>query len=293
MALVPLQSILARALQGGYAVGYFEAWEIYSLEAVLDAAEITRSPCILGFGGAVTDPAWYGRHGVELMAGAATTLATRATVPTCVLFNEAVQFDHAIRGLRAGCNAVMLDSSALPDADHLELTARLTTVAHALGAAVEAELGHLPNAEDPSHPAVLTDPAAAQRFVAATGIDALAVSIGNVHLLQHGAAQVDLDLLERIYRATGLPQVIHGGTGFPPGAVRDAIARGAAKFNIGTTLKHAFLDGVQQAAGATAGIHELMGSRTKADILHAGRQRMLARMFELIELYGSAGHADD
>jgi ketose-bisphosphate aldolase len=293
MPLVSMQSLLARALNGRYAVGYFEAWELYSLEAVLEAAEESRSPCILGFGGAVTEPEWYGAHGVESLAALATTLATRASVPTCVLFNEATAFAHAVRGLRAGCNAVMLDSSALPDAEHTEVTARLVAVAHAVGAAVEAELGHLPNAEEPGHAGILTDPHHARRFVQATGIDALAVSIGNVHILQQGEAQVDLDLLEAIFRATGLPQVIHGGTGFPRGAVADAIQRGAAKFNVGTTLKRAFLDGMQAAIGAPAGIHALMGSRGSEDVLQAGKQRMKERILELVALYGSAGHADD
>lgn len=293
MPIVPMQSILARAVEGRYAVGYFEAWDLYSMEAALAAAEQTRSPCILGFGAAVTEQAWCEANGVEAMSALATTLAARATVPTCVLFNEAQRVAHAVRGLRAGCNAVMLDSSALPDGQHTALTARLVEVAHALGAAVEAELGHLPNADDPSHAAILTDPAAARRFVDATGIDALAVSIGNVHILQHGEADVDLELLERVYRATSLPLVIHGGTGFPRAAVADAIRCGAAKFNVGTTLKQAFLDGMRAALGKAAGIHGYMGSRTDSDVLLQGGRRMQERILELIELYGSAGHADD
>lgn len=293
MPIVAMQTLLARALEGHYAVGYFEAWDLYSMEAALAAAEQTRSPCILGFGAAEIEPAWCEANGIEAMSALATTLAARATVPTSVLFNEAQTFPHAIRGLRAGCNAVMLDSSALPDSEHTALTARLVDVAHALGAAVEAELGHLPNADDPSHFAILTDPTAARRFVDATAIDALAVSIGNVHLLQTGVAEVDLDLLERIQRATRVPLVIHGGTGFPRAAVGDAIRRGAAKFNVGTTLKQAFLDGMRAALGEPAGLHARMGSRADADVLQQGGRRMQERILELIELYGSAGHADD
>jgi ketose-bisphosphate aldolase len=293
MPIVPMQAMLAHALRHRYAVGYFEAWDLYSMEAALAAAEESRSPCILGFGAAVTETAWVGAHGVEALSALAVALAARATVPTCVLFNEAQRFDHAVRGLRAGCNAVMLDSSALPDAEHTVVTARLVEVAHALGAAVEAELGHLPNADDPSHTTRLTDPAEAARFCAATGIDALAVSIGNVHILQTREAQVDIDLLDRIYHATGLPQVIHGGTGFPRAAVADAIRAGAAKFNVGTALKQAFLDGMRGALDAPAGIHAQMGGRGDADVLEQGKRRMQERILELIALYGSAGHADD
>jgi ketose-bisphosphate aldolase len=292
MALVSLQTILHHACRHGYAVGYFEAWDLYSLEAALDAAEALRAPAILGFGGAVTDTGWQAHHGIEAMSALATCLAARAAVPAAVLYNEAQEFAHVVRGLRAGCNAVMLDSSHLPAAEHAALTARLAAVAHALGAAVEAELGHLPNAADPDHIGHLTDPAEAARFVAATGVDALGVAIGNVHILEHGEAAVDLDLLARIHAATDAPLVIHGGTGFPRAAIPDAIRLGVAKFNVGTTLKHAFRDGMRAALGRDDGIHEQMGSRTHADVLECGKQRMKQRIMELAELYGSAGRAD-
>jgi fructose-bisphosphate aldolase class II len=293
MPIVPMQAILAHALEHRYAVGYFEAWDLYSMEAALAAAEQARAPCILGFGGAVTEPAWYDANGVEAMTALAAALAARARVPTCILYNEAQEYTHAVRGLRAGCNAIMLDSSALPDAEHTALTARLVEVAHAVGAAVEAELGHLPNAEDPSHPARLTDPAEAARFVAATGIDALGVSIGNVHILQTGEAEVDLELLGRIHHATRLPLVIHGGTGFPRAAVADAVRLGAVKFNVGTTLKQAFLEGLRAAVGAQASVHALLGARGDADVLEQGKRHMQERILELIALYGSAGQAGD
>ena len=220
---------------------------LYSLEGAVEAAEAARAPAIIGFGGAVTEPAWYDRHGAEALAALAVILAQQATVPTAVLFNEARTFAHAVRGLRAGCNAVMLDSSHLPLAEHTAATARLVEVAHALGAAVEAELGHLANAADSTQLAAPTDPEEAAAFVAATGVDALAVAIGNVHILTAGEAEVDLDLLGRIHDAVGVPLVMHGGTGFPRRAVDAAIRLGVAKFNVGTVLKQEFLAGVRDA----------------------------------------------
>lgn len=170
----------------------------------------------------------------------------------------------------------------------------LVQVAHALGAAVEAELGHLANAGDPSHVAVPTDPAEAVRFAAATGIDALAVAIGNVHIMTAGEADVDLDLLERIHAVVPLPLVIHGGTGFPRRAIATAVRLGAAKFNVGTVLKQEFLGGVKAAAGdaggSQAGIHA-MGSRDAPDVMLQGKLRMQAKILELMELYGSIGRA--
>ncbi len=293
MPIYPLQPMLAHALDHGYAVGYFEAWDLYSMEAALEAAEETKSPCILGFGGAVTEAAWQDHNGIEVLSAIAVTLAQRANVPTAVLYNEALTYAQAVRGLRAGCNAVMVDSSHAPADEHTGITAALVQTAHALGAAVEAELGSLPNAADPTFVAHKTEPDDAVRFVAATGVDALAVSIGNVHILEHGEAAIDFDLMARIRKAVPTPLVIHGGTGFPRDAVAEAIRLGAAKFNVGTTLKHAFFGGVVEAAARPAGIHELIGSRGECDILGQARERMKARILDLMELYGSAGHARD
>jgi fructose-bisphosphate aldolase class II len=295
MPIVKLQRILDHALRHRYAVGYFEAWDLYSLEAALEAAEEARAPAILGFGAAVTNGAWYDRNGMEALSALTVTLAQRAEVPAAVLFNEAQTYAQAVRGLAGGCNAVMLDSSHLPAAEHEAATRDLVQVAHALGAAVEAELGHLATAGDPSHVAAPTDPAEAARFVAATGIDALAVAIGNVHIMTAGEADVDLELLGRIHTAVPLPLVIHGGTGFPQRAVADAIRLGAAKFNVGTVLKQVFFEGIMAAAGGQAAtqasIHALMGSRDAADVMLQGKLRMKAKILELIDLYGSAGRA--
>jgi len=295
MTVADLRDILGRALHGGYAVGYFEAWDAYSLEAILETAEALESPAILGFGGAVTNLAWYEAGGVEMMAALARVLAERATVPVAVLYNEAQTLSQALRGLQAGCNCVMLDSSHLPWDEIVAATRELVTAAHAAGAAVEAELGHLPNAGGPAlEPGQATDPAQAAAFAQATGIDVLAVSIGNVHLLSDGAAALDLDLLERIHQAVPLPLVLNGGTGIPAAAIRPAIARGAAKINYGTRLKQVFLAGVLEAISSLPeplNVHDFVGSRYDTAVLVAGQQRLRPLVADLIRLYGSAGQA--
>jgi len=295
MSIVRMSQLLAQALRGGYALGYFEAWDQYSLEAVLEAAEETNSPAILGFGGAVANQAWLDRWGVEELATLARCLGERAVVPTAVFFNEARTFAQVLRGLRAGCNAVMLDTSHLPYQENLTLTRQVTEVAHALGATVEAELGHLADASTPgSKEATYTDPEAAARFVEQTEVDALAVSVGNVHVLTEGAASVNLELLERIHQMVPVPLVIHGGTGFPALAVRPAIERGVAKFNIGTRSKQAMLAGIHEALAALPerpNVHLAVGSREEGDVLLRGKARMKAEILKLIALYGSTGRA--
>lgn len=291
MSLVTLTDLFADARRGGYALGYFEAWDSTSLEAVLDAAEAENSPVILGFGCMMLDSAWLDTGGVELLGAMGRAVAQRAQVPVALLLNEARTFDQVVRGMDAGFNAVMLDTSSWNLHEATVEVARLTRLAHARGIAIEAELGHLPDAvadgiDDSS--ATLTDPEQAAQFVAQTGVDCLAVSIGNVHLLTQGYAPVDMAHMEAIHQRVRVPLVIHGGTSFPPDAVPRAIAAGALKFNVGTILKKTFLEGLRETVDALPAqpfVHDLMGSHKDADLLNHGKARMIQKVRELIRLY--------
>ncbi len=122
------------------------------------------------------------------------------------------------------------------------------------------------------------------------------MAIGNIHLLTFDLAPVDLAHLARIHARVSIPLVIHGGTSFPPAAVPAAISYGAAKFNVGTILKKAFLEGVLDAAsGFDAGVtvHDVLGSHTDTDILIAGKRRMREKVRAFLRVYGSSGHASD
>jgi fructose-bisphosphate aldolase class II len=297
MPLISMTTLLQRALRDGYAVGYFEAWDSYSLEAVLEAAEEERSPVLLGFGGMMADTAWLENGGVELLGAMGGVAAARARVPVSLLLNEAQTLEQAVRGLESGFNAVMLDTSAWPWEQAVETVSRLAQSAHARGAAVEAELGRLPDATvegiDASS-AHLTDPEQAAEFLRLTGADCLAVSIGNVHLLTAHSAPVDLARLEAIHQRVSVPLVIHGGTSFPPQAVLRAIASGVAKFNVGTVLKKRFLWAVDAAMRRWPGhvnVHEVLGSHKESDFLNAGKAAMKEKVKDLMRLYGSSGRA--
>ncbi len=292
MPLVPFDDLLSDARQEGYAVGYFEAWDSYSLEAVLAAAELERSPVVLGFGCLLLDQIWLDQGGIEIFGSLGRVVAERSRVPVSLLLNEAHTLEHAVRGIDAGFNAVMLATS------DVEAIAALARLAHRRDVAVEGELGSLPDGNpqgeiDESH-ASLTDPDLAAAFVEATQVDALAVSVGNVHTLEANVAKVDLDRLGRIARAVRVPLVIHGGSGFPADAVPAAIARGVAKFNVGTSLKRALLEGLSAAAGAVpegASPHDLVGSHRDSDLLEAAKPGLVEKVRSLTRLYGSAGRA--
>jgi len=277
--LIKFNELLADALENHYAIVYFEAWDVYSLEAVLEAAEQLNNPVILGFGGAMMDQAWMDNGAIERLGAMGLATANASTVPVSFILNEVKTFSQIIRGINSGFNAVMLDTSDLPFEENLALTSKVVDVAHAVGVGVESELGVLPSGSLPTSDAELnlTDPQQAARFVAETGVDALSVSIGNAHLLTEGYAKIDLDLLAEIHRAVNIPLVVHGGSGYPESAISDSITHGVAKVNLGTAMKTAFLDGVTDAIKRLPkdyDIQDVLGSRKEMDVLQQGKNRV-------------------
>jgi ketose-bisphosphate aldolase len=295
MPLVPLQRMLGDARSGGYAVGYFEAWDACSLEAVLAAAEEESAPVILGFGAMMVDGTWLDSRGVEALGAVGRSYAARSSVDVALLFNEAHTLDQARRGIDAGFNAVMIDTHSWQTEDAIVAVRELCRVAHQSGVAVEGELGSPAEATaagvDHSH-ASLTDPDEAARFVAETGVDCLAVSVGNVHILMDHEASIDMERLRSIHERVDVPLVIHGGTSFPPAAVPSAIVLGVAKFNVGTVLKHEFWDGLDasvRSVGTNADVHQLLGSHKESDVMAVAQQRMTTKVRSLIRQYGGSG----
>lgn len=295
MPVATMPDLLAAARAGGYGVGYFESWDLASLEAVIDAAEAERSPVIIGFGGMMVDAAWLEARGVAMLGPAARAAAAAASIPAAVMFNEAQTLAQAHIALDAGYNCILLSTDSLSEPEALRVTAALTARAHAAGVAVEAELGHLPDAaagaEDGGE---MTDPDAAADFVAETGVDCLAVSIGNVHIKTDGWAAIDRGRLEALHAAVGVPFAVHGGTSFPPDQVPHAVGHGVAKFNVGTILKRVYLDALRDSVAALdprVDVHEALGSRKPGDHTAAARRALTAKVRELMRIYGSSGRA--
>jgi ketose-bisphosphate aldolase len=295
MPLAPLQQVVAKARADGYAVGYFEAWDACSLEAVLAAAEAESAPVILGFGAMMVDGSWLDSGGIEVLGAIGRTYAARSSVDVALLFNEAHTLDQAKRGIDAGFNAVMIDTHSWPTEEAIVAVKELCRVAHQSGVAVEGELGSPAEATasgvDHSQER-LTDPDEAARFVEATGVDCLAVSVGNVHILMDHEASIDMERLRSIHERVDVPLVIHGGTSFPPSAVAPAIALGVAKFNVGTVLKHEFWTGLETAvssAGNTPDVHKLLGSHKDSDVMRIAHERMTTKVRSLIKQYGGSG----
>lgn len=282
MPLVSLEDMLGEALKKKYAIGYFESWNLESLVGVLDAAEAKKSPVIVGFGGRV-----LGRpKDLEYYAAIGKVAPEKSRVPVNLILNEASSLDQIKRGVELGFSTVMMDGSRLSFAENVELTKSIVRIAHKAGVCVEGQVGTLPMAKDGEFKGdsdgSLTDPEMAAEFVQLTKIDALAISIGNIHLLRKGEAKIDLARLRRIRDLVGIPLVIHGGSGFPRDAVAGVIERGVCKFNVGTILRNAFSEGMKNS----------MVSEVNPEMISwAGASRMQKVVEDLMELYGSAGKA--
>lgn len=241
--LVDGRELLQAAQAGGYAVGSFNTYNLEGSQSIFLAAEALNAPVFVAVGaGALchADPA--------LLVPMLRERARVSPVPVALHLDHARQFAEVTEALQQGFTSVMIDGSALPLEENIALTRRVVRAAHAAGVAVEGELGGIPGPEDRLAPAgvdaTLTDPIAAARFVEATGVDALAVSVGNVHGFYRGEPHLDLPRLEAIRRAVAVPLVLHGASGLPEAAIRAAIARGVRKFNVNTELRAAFLQAV-------------------------------------------------
>jgi fructose-bisphosphate aldolase class II len=288
---------LNNAIKGNYAVGYFESWDSYSFEAILEAAEEEKSPIIMGFGATMLEDNWLDKNGIEFLAASGRALIKDAKVPVAFLLNETHTLEQAIRGVEAGFNTVMIDSHRWEvDKAKREVKA-LVDIAHKNSVEVEAEFGSLPDylgGEIVDAKSYMTDPAEAKKFVEETGIDCLAVAIGNVHLLTKGSANIDIQRLKDIRSQVSLPIAIHGGTGFPDNQIKEAIANGVAKFNVGTRLKTDYLKSVKEYVTSlddNCFVHDIVGSHKKSDFLEVGKDSIKANARKFIKLYGSGGMA--
>lgn len=295
MPLEDVRGMVARAVAGGYAIGYFESWNLDSLAGVIDAAEQTRSPTIVGFNGAfLSDPGRNCEERLSWYAALGRAAADSATVPCGLIFNECPDDFQVLAAITLGFNLVMPADPAATLEDYTRRVARLTEIAHARGVAVEAELGELP-AGSPGHGSASgepTDPDQAAAFVEATGVDLLAVSVGNVHVKLDGTRRLDLARIEKIRERTTVPLVLHGGTGIEPDSLRQAIALGVAKVNFGTYLKQRYLRAVRaHLAREGSDPHRTLGMGGEDDLMSAGRLAVREAVLERIGLLGCCGRA--
>lgn len=299
MALVVMKDLLENAQRQGYAVGYFESWNLESVQGVVDAAEEEQSPIIIGFGGDfLLSKDRLDRAPLEHYAAIGRAAAETAKVPVALLLNETSDFSTVIKGIKLGFTGVMFEDPKLNPEEHIAIIKEIVKIAHAVGVSVEASCGELATSLDGTGHRMeaghLTMPQEAARFAEETGIDALAVAIGNVHTLTDAKATIDFELLTQIRKATNVPLVAHGGTGFAYDDLRRAIRLGICKVNVGAVFKRVYLEGMKAILDGITGFvnpHALLGSGGPSDVMTAGKLRMKEKARELIQVCGSNGKA--
>jgi len=211
------------------------------------------------------------------------------TGKTCCIHLDHGGYDEVVEALKVGVDSVMYDGAHLPFEENIASTRRVVEAAHFLGVPVEAELGKIPEVEDLASvdwEEYYTDVDEAARFVEETGIDYLAISVGIFHGVSTTVEpHLDMERIEALASATGIPLVLHGVSGLPDGLVREAVAAGVAKLNIDTELRWKFREGIE---AVWAG-----GDRHLERAMAEGRDRMRAEVARKLELFGSAGRAKE
>jgi len=295
MPLRPISELIQHSREYRYALGYFESWNLESLQGVLDAAEATRSPIIIGFNGEfLSHPDRKRSERLQCYAELGKAAAAGASVPCGLIFNECPDDKWVRNAVLAGFNLVMPADPAASYEDYRRRVAELTAFAHRHDVAVEAEVGHLPSGTTGTRiGSEMTDPELAERFIRDTDADLLAVSVGNVHIMIKGEQDLDLERLSEIRRRVAQPLVLHGGTGISTSSLRAAIDLGVTKVNYGTYLKQRYLQAVRTSIAADVdNPHELLGMGGDRDVMVAGRSAVCDAVLERIGLLGCCGKAD-
>ena len=273
-----MNEILLPAKEGKYGVGFFNAVNVEMARAIIETAEELRSPVMVG-----TAEVLLPAMSLENVADYLIPMARRASVPVCVHYDHGLTFEKCMEALKLGFTSVMYDCSTAEYEMNVQSVAEMVKICHAMGATVEGELGHVGDnegagkLEKPSD--YFTDPEIAQDYAQRTGIDALAVAVGNAHGDYKFPPKLDFDRIETIAGKTGLPLVLHGGSGLADEDFRTAVGKGICKVNIFTDLDKA------GKAGAEQGLKE--GAKTMMGLIPYEIEVMKAVVREKILLFGS------
>lgn len=280
--LVNMNDLLLPALKDGYGVGFFNAVNVEMARAVIETAEQLRAPVMVGTA-QVLLPAME----LERVAEYLIPMAQKASVPVCVHYDHGLTFERCMEALKLGFTSLMYDCSMEDYETNISKVAEMVNICHAMGVTVEGELGHVGDnegsgkLENPSD--YYTDPAMAVDFVTRTGVDSLAVAVGNAHGDYKFPPKLDFDRISTISKQTGLPLVLHGGSGLSDDDFRIAVKRGICKVNIFTDIDKAGKAGVE--AGLAAGEKTMMG------LIPYEIEAMKKVVAEKIRLFGSEGKA--
>ncbi len=280
--LVNMNDILLPAKEGRYGVGFFNAVNVEMARAVIETAEELNSPVMVGTA-EVLLPAME----MERVADYLIPLAEEASVPVAVHYDHGLTFERCMEAIQLGFTSIMYDCSTRSYEENIRDVAEMVRICHAMGITVEGELGHVgDNAgegklENPSD--YFTNPDMALDFVKRTGVDALAVAVGNAHGDYAFPPKLDFDRIALISKMTDIPLVLHGGSGLSDTDFSRAVQLGVNKVNIFTDIDKAGKAGIER--GLAAGAGTMMG------LIPYEIEAMKEVAAEKIKLFGSDGKA--
>lgn len=280
--LVNMKEILENAREGKYGVGFFNAVNVEMARAVIETAEELNSPVIVG-----TAEVLLPTMELQRVAEYLIPMAKKAKVPVCVHYDHGLTFDKCMEALQLGFTSVMYDCSTVPYEENVAAVAEMVKICHAMGATVEGELGHVGDNEGAGRLAnpsdYYTDPEMAEDFVKRTGVDALAVAVGNAHGDYKFPPKLDFQRIADISGRTGVPLVLHGGSGLADDDFRTAVREGVCKVNIFTDIDKAGKAGIEEGIAA--------GAKSMLALIPYEIAAMKSVVANKLELFGSIGKA--
>ncbi len=280
--LVNMNDVLLPAKKAGYGVGFFNAVNIEMARAVIEEAEELKSPVMVGTA-EILLPVTELREVAEYLI----PMAENASVPVCVHYDHGLTFERCMEALKLGFTSVMYDCSTASYDENISNLAEMVKICHGMGVTVEGELGHVGDnegagkLEKPSD--YYTDPDEAMDFVERTGIDSLAVAVGNAHGDYKFPPKLDFERIRTISEKTGIPLVLHGGSGLADDDFRTAVKEGVCKVNIFTDIDKAGALGIEE------GIKN--GVKTVTGLIPYEIEAMKKQVRNKIMLFGSDGKA--
>ena len=282
--LVTGKEILMDAHKNGYAVGAFNVNNMEAVQAIIEAAEETNSPVIIQ-----ASQGGLKYAGVEYIAGMGKIAAAKTSVPVAIHLDHGTDFKQIVLCIRNGFTSVMIDGSHHELEENIEVTKQIVEIAHAAGVSVEAELGKIGGTEDDisvdEEDATYTDPDEAERFIAETGVDSLAIAVGTAHGPYKGEPKLDFDRIKVLKERLNMPLVLHGSSGVSEESITKAVSLGINKINIDTDIRMAFHKAVKEF---------VQGNPDEYDprkIVGPARAEMKKVIAEKMVMFGSAGRA--
>ena len=278
--LVNMNDVLLPAKEGKYAVGFFNAVNVEMARAIIETAEELHAPVMVG-----TAEILLPAMSLERVAEYLVPMARKAAVPVCVHYDHGLTFEKCMEALDLGFTSVMYDCSTEDYEANTAKVAKMVRICQAKGVTVEGELGHVGDnegagkLENPSD--YFTDPDVAADYVRRTGVDSLAVAVGNAHGDYKFPPKLDFERIETIAEKTGLPLVLHGGSGLSDSDFRTAVHKGICKVNIFTDIDKAGKAGIEE--GLAAGASSMMA------LIPYEIEAMKRVVRNKMELFGSVG----